>query len=1039
MQEPNRVEKLVQYMSLAVNTISTIADSTEVPLLGPTASLSSAIMKSIETATAKRGELIQIGEQIHEILCVVVSLYSASEVDEVLSPTLMCNMAKFIEALQKLYSFLESQGRMGKIKKLLRAADSSSRLKEYRFEFDHLVNIFRISHGVSTVAETLQLKRDIDANHKQLLALIEDNPQLVVSESSSVAGTLASSNSRFVLTSFLDNPQIELQGSSASLSMLPPMPQIFHGRQSELQHLLELLAQDSARIAILGPGGMGKTCLAISVLHHSDVIAKYAQRYFIPCQSTFALDDLLSQIASRIGVDKGTNISTRIVQQLQDQSPALIVLDNFETPWEPHASRFEVELFLEMLADISHLAILITIRGTERPQRVKWSRPFMNPISPLSHAAAFETFADVADDRHEDSDVEELLALTDNIPLAVSLIASVAAAEGCARTLERWKRERTHILSDGHDQKSSLDISISLSLFSPRMTDHAQELLSILCLLPDGLAHRDLIHSRLPIPNILACRSTLLQTSLAYIGNDKNLKVLVPIREYVGNIMPPPFNLRSSLLQYFKTIFDVPTPLQDKSTFTSQITKNLGNVNALLYDALHFRYADIKSVVATAVHLSSVYRMAEDGLCPLMLNLAEYVDDFRHHPIFADYLLEHLLCSVDFPILDIQAEIEDGSLYFKHRSHLDQAKWYNSLSRYYMGQANDRVKALECLHKVVELCKTTGPCMAGQSSLRSLAHFEWMMGHYTSALEYADSALECGQVLGDLHGQAQSICLQAMCHNSRGNFAHAAKLCAQSRHLLSLCGLERGQTYIKVQNLQAEIYYLKTEYAAARHLHVSSLLAARDRAPTANIALCHLNLALIDIQLGSKAEQVQENLTRSITLFEKFGWSFGLLYCDTAVADLLLSQGKVHEARAMFQSCFAAVRQYSAPEAAAFCLERLADVQNEMNHVHDVWHWAGTFLAFSVVTKNSLTLMKAIRCYGNLFAVSGEDSMAFTLFQVALEGFTFMDVHRWKAKCMIDIGDILERRGELHKSMALALRAAASNEGLGSSDSGPQI
>jgi hypothetical protein len=118
----------------------------------------------------------------------------------------------------------------------------------------------------------------------------------------------------------------------------------------------------------------------------------------------------------------------------------------------------------------------------------------------------------------------------------------------------------------------------------------------------------------------------------------------------------------------------------------------------------------------------------------------------------------------------------------------------------------------------------------------------------------------------------------------------------------------------------------------------------------------------------------------------------------------------------MFQSCFAAIQRCTAPEAAAFCLERLADVQNGMNHIHDVWRWAGTFLAFSVVTKNSLTLMKAIWCYGNLFAAAGDDLVALTLIQIALEGLTFMDVHRWKAKCMIDIGNILERRGELDES-----------------------
>ncbi|KAJ7115456.1 hypothetical protein C8R44DRAFT_855426 [Mycena epipterygia] len=44
-------------------------------------------------------------------------------------------------------------------------------------------------------------------------------------------------------------------GSSLSL-LLPSVPQIFHDRESELGRVADLLVQDSARVAILGPGGI---------------------------------------------------------------------------------------------------------------------------------------------------------------------------------------------------------------------------------------------------------------------------------------------------------------------------------------------------------------------------------------------------------------------------------------------------------------------------------------------------------------------------------------------------------------------------------------------------------------------------------------------------------------------------------------------------------------------------------------------------------------------------------------------------------------
>jgi hypothetical protein len=65
--------------------------------------------------------------------------------------------------------------------------------------------------------------------------------------------------------------------------------------------------------------------------------------------------------------------------------------------------------------------------------------------------------------------VQQLIDLTGNLPLAVSLIANVASYEGCDVALSRWKTESTRLLSDGYDKTSSLEISIMLSLSSARM------------------------------------------------------------------------------------------------------------------------------------------------------------------------------------------------------------------------------------------------------------------------------------------------------------------------------------------------------------------------------------------------------------------------------------------------------------------------------------------------------------------------------------------------------------------------------------------
>ncbi|KAJ7260087.1 P-loop containing nucleoside triphosphate hydrolase protein, partial [Mycena rebaudengoi] len=338
---------------------------------------------------------------------------------------------------------------------------------------------------------------------------------------------------------------------------LPPCPQIFHGREAELQDMVNILVQDSAHIAILGMGGMGKTSLATAALHNPQVEAKYSHRYFVPCDSSPTCTELAAAIADHIGLEKGSNLTKKIACHFGHAPPSLLVLDNLETPWESLSSRSEVEEFLSLLTDVPHLGLMITLRGAERPSKVKWTRPFLAPLEPLSNVAARQTFIEVADDGHEDASIKELLELTGNLPLAVSLIASVAGSEGCARALSRWKLESTQMLSEGYDHILSLDISIMLSYTSSRMTPGAQELLSILSLLPDGLADADLVQAKLPIPDILACKATLIQTALAFVGQDQHLKVLVPIREHILSVHPPKTALKLKLREHFHQILDL--------------------------------------------------------------------------------------------------------------------------------------------------------------------------------------------------------------------------------------------------------------------------------------------------------------------------------------------------------------------------------------------------------------------------------------------------------------------------------------------------
>jgi hypothetical protein len=278
------------------------------------------------------------------------------------------------------------------------------------------------------------------------------------------------------------------------------------------------------------------------------------------------------------------------------------------------------------------------MRGAERPANVHWTHPFLKPLDVLSQDAARQTFIDIADDVHDAEEIDQILLLADNMPLAINLLAHLVAYESVSIVLTRWETERTALISEGHDKRSNLDLSISLSLASPRILPlpQSKDLLSLLSIFPDGLSNAELLQIKVPIDNILACKAALLRTSLAYTDNQRRLKALVPIQEYVQRMHPPTDHLVHPGLNYFQELLDVYSSYDGTLSsveIAARIQSNFTNIQNILLIGFRINENIVKTIYS-ACELDKYSRHTGHGGLPLMDHIA------KHLPHPSDHRLE---------------------------------------------------------------------------------------------------------------------------------------------------------------------------------------------------------------------------------------------------------------------------------------------------------------------------------------------------------------------------------------------------------------
>ncbi|KAJ7916875.1 hypothetical protein B0H13DRAFT_2446285 [Mycena leptocephala] len=852
---------------MTVNTYGMLAGSFKTPFSEAICNTTESLLKCIQTVKQNKDDCSCLMEQAHELLNAIIVAHVKSDTGVEFPPKYSACLL-FDLALHKIYTFVEAQQKGSKVKKFFRQGEMSNLLKECKAELQKGLEFFQ---------------GDAEKRHKEVIVMIEALSDTTSSDGLSIMSTVYSDS----------------HTSSNSISMLLSEPKIFHGRQSELSDIPRLFSQGTPRVAILGAGGMGKTSLARAIIHHAEIAGRYNQhRFFIACDSATTQVELSAIIGAHLGLKPGKDLTCPVIQHFSDNPHGLLILDNLETLWEPSKSRGSIEEFLSLLTGVNDLALVITMRGAERPAKVAWTRPFLPPLKPLEQDAARQTFIDIADNIHDPEDVN----------------------------------------------KSKI-------------------LLSLLSMLPDGLSDIELVQSKLPIDNIMACKAALIRTTLAYSNEKKTTEII----EYRGTL--------------------------SSSGAVARVSSNYSNMQSILQNGLQPGHPDLVDSIYCTCYLNHFSLLIGQGAIPLIGQIASLIPHPRDHRLEVYFIIELFNSWVYYPILDPETLLSEA---LKHLKHFDDSnlkcKFYNSVTTYYRNN-HDITTAKKLCETGISLALSTGNTKFHSQGLTTLGWIKRYLGDYPEAQAHAYEAQNLAKTCADLYTEAEALLLEAICWYTMGNYKQGISLSNQAKHPLHLCGMSGGYLYHNIMNNQAEIHKLKSEYVEARSIHISILQAASvDHDPYFH-AVTLLNIAEIDVSIGAPQEDVQRSCNIARDIFETQGYSPGVMICDTTVAELYLREGNMLAAKTLLESCWGTPGLMSS--------------------------WTTIFLMHSLKHKEKLGIHEALQFLGDLFLAQDDRHTAISLFIVALEGFTYMDVHRGKAECLLRLGDISKGQGNLLKAVEL--------------------